>query len=969
MRRILILSALICSTLLQAQNNLPLRAIYHTPATNWESEALPIGNGYMGAMIYGTVNTELIQTNEKTLWSGGPGEDSQYNGGHLRTAEENHQTFLSICNILQEKAIDFSNNRAAYVDANGKLITHNYDDSGVKELVDRFGGDRTHFGSYQTLSNILINDPDIPELIKESIKTSHDNLKNKSQTIAHLFDGNIGNKWFADHENKPLPVTIEWAYNRNVRTNTYSVTSADDMPGRDPKAWKLYASGDGKNYRLVDEQSGIFWPESAAGKGRRQTKTFPMKKGNYRFFKLVITELVDNSQQAQLSEFSLNLPNSYSHYTRTLDLDNALQTVVYKQGKNQLKREYFMSYPDRVMVIRLTGSKPFNKIISLDCPHKTYSISANEKGFTLTGYPTPLFSQENPNWRNGLRFAQQLILQSTDGKVTAEGGKLRIERAREIVLLMSAATNYRPCYDKTFNYLSPEDPLHTVESIIGKARAKTYQALLDTHLKDYHALYNRMSLQLGNAQEAPAEPTDSLLYKMTRGTATPAQCRYLETLYYQMGRYLLISSSRPGSLPANLQGVWGERLQNPWNADYHSNINIEMNYWPAEPTNLSECHLPMIDFVRSLVPRGEQTANHYYCKPDGGKVRGWIANHEINIWGHTAPAPKGTPHVFPQGAIWMCQDIWEHYLFTQNKEFLKENFPILLGAALFWVDNLWTDQRDGSLVCNPSLSPEHGEFSLGCSTAQAMVSEIFHIILQANSELKQENTSEIQEIQTALQRLSGPKIGLGGQFMEWKDEVTRDITGDNHHRHTNHLFWLHPGTQIKPGRSEEDNRYAEAMKVTLNTRGDGGTGWSKAWKLNFWARLLDGDRAHKLLKSAMQLTHPGGSGGVYANLFDAHPPFQIDGNFGVTAGVAEMLLQSHGGYIELLPALPSEWSEGSFNGMCARGGVEVSAQWSNGRLTKAILQARQDGTYSVKYRTQLKQVELKKGIPTTVLFQ
>ena len=282
MRRILILSALLCSTLLQAQNDLPLRAIYHTPATNWESEALPIGNGYMGAMIYGTVNTELIQTNEKTLWSGGPGEDSQYNGGHLRTAEENHQTFLSICNILQEKAIDFSNNRAAYVDANGKLITHNYDDSGVKELIDRFGGDRTHFGSYQTLSNILINDPDIPELIKESIKTSHDNLKNKSQTIAHLFDGNIGNKWFADHENKPLPVTIEWAYNRNVRTNTYSVTSADDMPGRDPKAWKLYASGDGKNYRLVDEQSGIFWPESAAGKGRRQTKTFPMKKGNYR---------------------------------------------------------------------------------------------------------------------------------------------------------------------------------------------------------------------------------------------------------------------------------------------------------------------------------------------------------------------------------------------------------------------------------------------------------------------------------------------------------------------------------------------------------------------------------------------------------------------------------------------------------------------------------------------------------------
>ena len=938
---LLVLSVLLCSSMVSAQISVQqpaLKAVYNEAASDWESEATPIGNGYMGAMIFGGVESDLIQINEKTLWSGGPGKNANYNGGHSNNA--NTITNLkNLRNALQEKMTAFSANDFSYINDVGTVVAKDYapESTQLRSYINALMGNKNDFGSYQTVGNLNITYIDAiqPAVIAYD---SDARSSNPAEDIGNLFDGNSQSKWFADRGFSGLPCYVQWEYDRPKTAVSYSLRSGGDMQPRDPQSWELWGSTDGDDYEIIDIQSHFDFS------GRGQLQTFQLESPvTYKYYKMVIRTLHGDvaTYQPQLSEIILNSGETssiqYSNYERTLDIDNAIATVSYTEDGVDFAREYFMSYPQNVMAIRLTASEAgkLSRVFWISTPQTATIISAEGNVITMTGKPAD-------HRDDGLKFAQQFKIINTGGTLTADAGRITVTDADEILVLMSAATNYVQCMDETFNYFSSENPLNAVQARINSASLMDYETLKDTHIADYKSLYDRMSVSLNNVT-VPTKNTKALLAGYKNNTNTPEENRYLEMLYYQFGRYLLIGSSRPNSLPANLQGVWADGLNPPWAADYHTNINLQMNYWLAQQTNLAECHIPMIEYVQSLVPRGRQTAQRYYCKQDGTPLRdrGWVIHHENNVWGNTAPGNWYEGFYFPAGAAWVCQDIWEYYQFTNDEQMLRDNYEILLDAAIFWVDNLWTDARDGSLVANPSYSPEHGPYSLGASADQAIIWELFDFVIKA-SEILGENSPEIEEVKAAKSRLAGPQIGLAGQFMEWKDELRMDITGDNGHRHVNHLHWLHPGSQVIAGRSVQDSLYVNAMKTTLNTRGDGGTGWSKAWKINFWARLHDGNRSHKLLSELLKES-------TLTNLFDTHPPFQIDGNFGGTAGVTEMLVQSQGGYIELLPALPEAWNTGAFQGIKARGNFEISAEWDSGELDVVEITSNSGNTCIVKY--------------------
>ncbi|MEU0877184.1 glycoside hydrolase family 95 protein [Lentzea sp. NPDC005914] len=610
-------------------------------------------------------------------------------------------------------------------------------------------------------------------------------------------------------------------------------------------------------------------------------------------------------------------PGAVTGYRRHLDLAEAVAGVSYTSGGVRYTREYFATAPDNVIVARLSANKlgriGFTTAVRTPS-NRTATITSRAGRITQTGRLDD----------NGLRFEAQVRVINQGGTRTDNAdGSVTVRGADSVLLVLAASTDYASRYPA---YRSGVHPHNAVTQRVDRAVAKGYDRLRADHVSDYRKLFDRVRLDVG--QQMPDVPTDELL-RACRAANTPAAHRKaLEVLYFQYGRYLLIASSRAGSLPANLQGVWNNSATPPWSADYHTNINLQMNYWPAETTNLSETTAPLFDYVDALVPPGEVTAREMFGN------RGWVVHNETTPFGFTGVHDWATAFWFPEAGAWLAQHYYEHYLFTRDEWFLRVRaYPMLRSLSQFWMDELVADPRDGKLVVSPSYSPEQGPFSAGASMSQQIVHDLLTNTAEAATTLGDRDFAA--QVKSTVDRLDpGLRVGSWGQLQEWKSDWD-DPT--NTHRHVSHLFALHPGRQITP---QEDPALVAAARVSLTARGDGGTGWSKAWKINFWARLLDGDHSHRMLTELL-------ANSTLDNLWDTHPPFQIDGNFGATAGVAEMLLQSHRGTVDVLPALPSFWNTGSVTGLRARGDVTVNIQWVKGKPVRVHLTAGRSGPLTV----------------------
>ena len=531
---------------------------------------------------------------------------------------------------------------------------------------------------------------------------------------------------------------------------------------------------------------------------------------------------------------------------------------------------------------------------------------------------------------NGMKYAVRIQATVKGGTLNNTDGRITVKEADEVVFYVTADTDYKmnfaPDFTDPKTYVGV-NPLETTQQWMKDAVAKGYANLLDEHYKDYASLFNRVKLELNPTVKTSNLPTAQRLKNYRKGQPD----YYLEKLYYQFGRYLLIASSRPGNMPANLQGIWHNNIDGPWRVDYHNNINIQMNYWPACSTNLDECMLPLIDFIRTLVKPGEKTAQSYFG------ARGWTASISANIFGFTTPLESQDMswNFNPMAGPWLATHVWEYYDYTKDLKFLKETgYELIKSSANFTVDYLW-HKPDGTYTAAPSTSPEHGPIDQGATFVHAVVREILLDAIQASKELGIDK-KERKQWEHVLANLVPYKIGRYGQLLEWSTDI--DDPKDEH-RHVNHLFGLHPGHTVSPITTPE---LAEAAKVVLVHRGDGATGWSMGWKLNQWARLQDGNHAYTLFGNLLK-------NGTVDNLWDTHPPFQIDGNFGGTAGITEMLLQSHMGFIQLLPALPDAWKDGSIQGVCAKGNFEIDMIWKDGLLQEATLLSKAGENCTVKY--------------------